>query len=133
MMQNKKLIVAMGAFILLVGGAAFTAGRMISRGVNPLALLGLAGNGITSVTDVLPAEELPKAPPEVEGVFVERQDNIIFVQGSGLNQDPGGVEVGSPEDLAGGSKVEVLLTAETILYKDTTQIPSERPSIDDNP
>jgi hypothetical protein len=131
MMQNKKLMVALGVFILLVAAAAFTAGRMISRGVNPLAVLGLGGN--MTVTDILRAEELPKTPPEVEGVFVERQDNIIFVQGSGMNQDPGGVEVGSPEDLAGGSKVEVLVTAETILYKDTTQIPSERPSSDENP
>ncbi len=131
MLQNKKLMITMGVFILLVGAAAFTAGRMISQDVNPLALLGLAGNG--TVTDILPAEELPKTPPDVEGVFVERRDNIILVQGSGLNQDPDGVEVGSPEDLAGGSTVEVVFTAETILYKDTTQIPSERPSSSNNP
>ena len=131
LMETRKLAILAVILILLVGGASFVAGRMMNDGRNPLALLGLGGN--KTVTDILPAEELPKTPPEVEGVFVERQDNIIFVQGSGLNQDPDGVEVGSPEDLAGGSKMEVLVTAETILYKDTTEIPAERPSSEANP
>lgn len=130
-METRKLVILAVIFILLIGVTAFVAGRMISEGRNPLAMLGLDGNRL--VTDILPAEELPKSPPDVEGLFVERQDNLIFVHGSGQNQDPDGVEVGSPEDLAGGLKVEVLITAETILYKDTTQIPSERPSSDDNP
>ena len=132
-MQHKKLLIGISLFILLVGGAAFAAGRMINQGLNPLDLFGLTGNGISIVTEILPAEELPKTPPEVEGVFLERQDHIVFVQGSGFNQNPEGVEVGSPEDLQGGSKVEVVVTAETLIFRDTTQIPSERPSIDNNP
>ena len=131
-MRNKKLAVIIG-MILLVGTAAFAAGRMISRGLDPLSLLGLTGNGISLITDILPAEELPKQPPEVEGLFVERQDNIIIVQGSQPNQDPGGVEVGSPEDVGNGPKIEVVVTADTIIYRDTTQPPSERPSSDSNP
>ena len=132
-MKSKKLVIIIGIFIFLVGAAAFAAGRMISRGLSPLALLGVTGNGISLVTDILPAEELPKTPPDVEGLFVERQDNVIIVQGSGPNQDPGGVEVGSPEDLSGGPKMEVLVTAETIIYQDSTELPSERPSSDNNP
>jgi hypothetical protein len=132
-MQNKKSAIFLGLILLLVAAAAFAAGRMITQGLNPLGLLGLTGNGLSSVTDILPAEELPKIPPEVEGLFVERQDNVIFVQGSGLNQGPDGVEVGSPEDIAGGPKTEVLITAETVLYRDTTQPPSERPSNVHNP
>jgi hypothetical protein len=130
-MKTRKLVIIAVILILLAGAAAFTAGRMMKGGRNPLTLLGLGGN--MTVTEFLPAEELPKTPPDMEGLFIERQDNLISVQGSGLNQDPDGVEVGSPEDLAGGSKVEVLVTAETILYKDTTEIPLERPSSDNNP
>lgn len=130
-MKTKKLLMIAVILILLVGAASFAAGRMMKEGRNPLALLGLGGN--MTVTDILPAEELPKTPPDVEGLFAVRQDNLISVQGSGLNQDPDGVEVGSPEDLAGGSKVEVLVTAETMIYKDTTELPSERPSSDNNP
>jgi hypothetical protein len=118
LMKTRTPLIIAVVVILLVGAASFAAGRMMNEGRDPLALLGLGGNML--VTDILPAEELPKTPPDAEGVFVERQDNIIFVQVSGLNQDPDGVEVGSPEDLAGGTKVEVLVTAETMIYKDTT-------------
>jgi hypothetical protein len=130
-METKKLAILAVILLLLVGASSFAAGRMMNEGRNPLALLGLGGN--RTLTDILPAEELPKTPPDVEGLFVERQDTLISVQGSGQNQDPDGVEVGSPEDLAGGTKVEVLVTAETMIYKDTTEIPSERPSSDNNP
>jgi len=127
-MQNKKLFVILGILILLVGAAAFIGGRML--GVSPLGLFGLAGEG-DGIT-ILPAEELPKTPPEVEGLFVERQDNIIIVQGGGPNvENPRGVEVGSPEHLSGGPKSEVVITTETILYRDTTQPPLRRPSGDD--
>lgn len=132
-MQNKKLLIVMGIFILLGGAAAFAAGKMINRGLNPLALLGLTTNGISIVTEILPAKELPKIPPEVEGLFVEREDNLLFVQGSRLNQGSEGVEVGSPEDIRGGPKTEVVVTSETIIYRDTTELPSERPSEDNNP
>ena len=97
-------------------------------GVNPHGLLGPADDGIS----ILPAQELPKTPPEFEGLFIERQDNIIIIQGGGPNVDnPDGVEVGSPEHLSGGSKAEVLVTTETILYLDTTEPPARRPSGND--
>jgi hypothetical protein len=130
-MQNKKLILSMGVLVLLVGVAAFLAGRMLNNKVNPLGLFGLDGGGIS--TDILAAEELPKTPPEVSGLFVERQDNIIFVQASQPNDDIRGVEVGSPADVGGGPKVEVVVTTETIVYRDTTQPPSQRPTSDNNP
>ena len=123
-MQNKKLILIMGILVLLVGAAAFMAGRMLNRGVSPLGLFGPAADGIS----ILPAEELPKTRPEVEGLFVERQDNMILVE----TDQPGGDGVsGSPVGIGGGPKFEVVVTTETIIYHDTTQPPSERPSGDD--
>ena len=124
-MQNKKLYFIVVLSALGVGAAAFMAGRMLNRGVGPLSLFGLEGDGIT----ILPAEELPKTEPEVSGVFIERQDNIIFVE-----TDPphAGSEVsGSPVGIGGGQKFEVVVTTETIIYHETTQIPAERPTGDD--
>jgi hypothetical protein len=34
-MQNKKLFIVLGLLLLLVGTAAFIAGRMLNRGVSP--------------------------------------------------------------------------------------------------
>jgi hypothetical protein len=126
-MRNKKLYFILGIAVLVVAAAAFVAGRLINGGVSPLGLFGLAeeGDGIT----ILPAEELPKTEPEVSGVFVERQDNIIFVE-----TDPphAGSEVsGSPVGIGGGQKFEVVVTTETIIYHETTKIPAERPTGDD--
>jgi len=123
-MKNKKLILGVGVLVLLVSAVAFLAGRMLNRGVSPLGLFGPADDGIS----ILPAEELPKTQPEVEGLFVERQDNIILVE----TDKPGGDGVsGSPVGMGGGPKFEVVVTTETILYRDTTQPPSRRPSGND--
>jgi len=126
-MQNKKLFVILGILVLVLGAAAFIAGQMLNRGVVPLFGLG----GPDQLT-ILPAEELPKTEPETEGLFIERQDNIIIVQGSGsISNNPQGVEVGSKEHLSGGLKVEVVVTTETIIYHDVTQPPDHRPTGDD--
>jgi len=128
-MKNKKLIIGLAVVVLLVGGAAFIAGQMLNRGVVPL--FGLGGPQDDGIT-ILPAEELPKTEPETEGLFIERQDNIIIVQGGGpMSNNPQGVEVGSAEHLSGGPKVEVAVTTETIIYHDITQPPDHRPTGDD--
>jgi hypothetical protein len=125
-MQNRKQYIILGVAIVVVGIAAFTAGRILNRGVNPLSLFGFAGEG--DGIAILPAEELPKMQPAVEGLFVGRQDNMIFVE----TNPPGGDGVsGAPVGLGGGRKFEVVVTTETILYRDTTQPPARRPSGDD--
>ena len=125
-MQNRKQYIVLGVAIVVVGIAAFTAGRILNRGVNPLSLFGFAGEG--DGISLLPAEELPKMQPAVEGLFVGRQDNMIFVE----TNPPGGDGVsGAPVGLGGGRKFEVVVTTETILYRDTTQPPARRPSGDD--
>jgi hypothetical protein len=129
-MQNKKMIFVLGILVLVVGAAAFVGGRMLNGNVNPLGLFGLGGNGkMMSVRiDVIPAEELPKTPPEVTGSFVERKDNTIVVQSISMKSGAGGVVVqkaageavsgaGDPDS---GPKVEVVVTNETIIYRETT-------------
>jgi hypothetical protein len=121
--MNKKLYLTLGIVILVVAAAAFVAGRLLNRGVSPLSLFGPADDGIT----ILPAEELPVTPPEVEGLFVEREDNIIIIED---DQHMDSVS-GSPVGIGGGPKFEVVVTTVTLIYHDTTQPPARRPSGDD--
>lgn len=140
-MQNKKLILVMGIVVVLVGAAAFVGGRMLNQGVNPLGLIGLGGpmggKGMMSVAiNIIPAEELPKTQPEVIGLFVERQDNTIVVSSLPLNAGKGGAVVqgsggevvaGSKVDENSGPKVEIVVTNETVVYRETTQIGKPQP------
>ena len=132
-MQNKKAIFIMGIIVLFVGAAAFVAGRMLNGNVGPLGLFGIGGNGdVMSVrVNVIPAEELPKTRAEVVGLFVERQDNTIIVSSIPLKSGAGGMVVeksggeavaGSPADLDSGPQVEIVITNETTIYRETTEL-----------
>jgi hypothetical protein len=132
-MQNKKAIFIMGIIVLFVGAAAFVAGRMLNGNVGPLGLFGIGGNGdMMSVrVNVIPAEELPKTRAEVVGLFVERQDNTIIVSSIPLKSGAGGMVLekgggesvaGSPADLDSGPQVEIVITNETTIYRETTEL-----------
>jgi hypothetical protein len=129
-MQNKKLIFILGGLVLVVGAAAFVAGRMLNGQVNPLRFFGLGAKGdvMTVSIQMIPAEELPKTQPEVTGPFVERKDNTIVVASISMKSGGGGgVAVGpsfgpgSRVDVDSGPKVEVVVTNETIIYRETTE------------
>ena len=140
-MQNKKLMIIMGFLVLVVGAAAFIGGRMLNGGVNPLGLLGMpmgGGGDMMSVSiNVEPAPELPTTEPEVLGLFAERQDNTLFVQTFSMDKGGGAVVIsssadsegeesvsvaGSPIDTNSGPKVEVVITNDTIIYRETTEM-----------
>lgn len=131
-MQNKKLIVTLGILIILVGAAAFIGGRMLNNNVGSLGLLGLGGRGgVMEVSiDLIPAEELPITEPDIVGLFAERKDQTIFVQSTSLKTGGKGVVVQKGEDGAVlpssnmnyGPKVEVVVTNETLIYRDTTKM-----------
>ena len=139
-MQNKKLIVVMSILVILVGAAAFVGGRMLNQGVNPLGLIGLSGpmggkEVMSFALNVIPAEELPKTPPEVIGLFVERQDNTIVISsiplkaGGAVAVSSGGGEAvaGTRIDENSGPKVEIVVTNETVVYRETTNIGKPQP------
>lgn len=140
-MQNKKLIVVMSILVILVGAAAFVGGRMLNQGVSPLGLFGsggpMGGKEVMSFAlSVIPAEELPKTPPEVIGVFAERQDNTIVISSISLKAGGGGVAVSSGGggavadtriDENSGPKVEIVVTNETLVYRETTDIGKPQP------
>jgi hypothetical protein len=139
-MQKKKYIVIIGVLVLVVGAAAFTAGRLLNRGSNPLGLLGFGGKrGVMEISiNLIPAKELPRTPPDVISLFAERKDNTIVVQPTSLKTGGQGVVVRKGQDgsvspssnMNTGPKVEVIITNETMVYRDTTQ-PSQAPSGED--
>lgn len=85
--------------------------------------------------NLIPAAELPKIRPELIGPFVERKDKTIVVQSTSLKTGGQGIIVQKGEagavspspNMNYGPKVEVVITNETTIYRDTTQ-PGEPPS-----
>jgi len=123
-MQNKKLIFILGALVLLVGVAAFVAGRMINGNVGTVGLGGPNGGRVSiSLNDITPAPELPTTKADITGSFVERKDNAITVQAVSFGSGLGGVAGDAPMDEDSGIRVEVIVTAETMIYKDVTELP----------
>lgn len=138
-MQNKKLFIILGFVVVLVGAAAFVAGRLINQGVGSLGLglpLGNGGEVMSVSVQIEPAPELPKAKPDVTGIFVERKDNTVIVSSIPMDAGGGGVVVSTSSESGGegpvfssspngndGPKVEVVVTNETTIYKETTEPP----------
>jgi len=123
-MQNKKLYISLGIAVLLIGIAAFVGGRMLNGKIGIVPLGGPnEGQVSISIDEITPAPELPTTQADVTGLFVERNDNTIVVQAVTFGMGVGGVSNDSPMDENSGVKVEVVVTSQTLIYKDVTQIP----------
>jgi hypothetical protein len=124
-MQNKKLMIVFGLAVLLVGTAAFMAGRMINRGAGFSSVVfgGQRGAGqvFISLDDITPAPELPTTTPEITGLFFERKDNTVIVQTVSFDAGIGGIAENSPQDANSGPKVEIVITSQTTVYRETTE------------
>lgn len=123
-MQNKRLYIIFGLIIFFVGAAAFIGGRLLN-GNFELVRWGAQDPGRVSISinDVTPAPELPSLQADITGTFMERNDNTIIVQAVTFGMGVGGVANESPMDENSGVKVEVVVTGETKIYKDVTEIP----------
>lgn len=137
-MQNKRMILIIAVLVLVIGAAAFVAGRMLNGNVSPLGMFGIGGKGdvMTVRVNLIPAKELPETRADVVGQFVKRQDNTIFVSSIPMKSGGGGMVVqksdgeviaGSPADLEDGPQVEIVVTNETTIYRETTE-PAGPPS-----
>ena len=123
-MKRSTWIVVGVVSTLLLAGAAFVGGRMLS-GQNQTSSGGsgsgsftISGPGGTQSFDIVPAEELPSASPEVSGILVRSEDNT-FIVGTGqvrIMMNEG--EIGASHD---GPEVEVVVTHNTVIYCDATQ------------
>lgn len=137
-MQNKKLFVLLSIAVLLVSAATFIAVRYFVQprnaagggpGGDVISLQGPDGQMKTYNLNIKPATELPATNPVVNGIFVDRKDNSLFVGTGDINviveAAPG--EEPQTDTNFSGPKVEVVVSAETMVYKDTTELNPEDP------
>jgi len=121
-MQNKKLILIMGVLVLLVGAAAFVAGRMFNGNVGIVSLGGPDDGRVSiSLSDIAPAPELPTIPSELTGMFVERGDDTLIVRAFSFDPGIGGMTGDTPMDTESGPTVEIFVTNATTIYRETTE------------
>jgi hypothetical protein len=141
--SNRAYWIGAGVIILL-GVTAFIAMRYFTQrdafGGGPMrfgesgpaiSISGPGGGGErTFALDITPAEELPKTEPESRGLFVERKDNSIFI-GTGdikvMISDAGGDAEPAVDTDYSGDKVEVVISNDTIIYRDATELDPEDP------
>lgn len=126
------LIVALGA-ATFIGVRYFNQPketRMGGPGGNVISLSGPDGQAQTFALDIEPAKELPATPPETIGMFVERKDNSIFIGTGEINviveAKPG--EEPQMDSSFSGPKVEVVISADTVIYRETTELDPENPA-----
>ena len=130
----KKRILIIGGIVVLVvllAGAAFVGGRLLTGQGLPgqaspggLSMVTSQGGGEQRISvQTIPAKELPQTPADARGIFDHRKDNSIFV-GTGnvkmmvlKNQQSGQVQTSSSHS---GPTVEVVVSPQTIVYKDVT-------------
>ena len=130
-------IVVIGLIVLLAA-AAFMAVRYFVQPKNAatngpernmIAVEGPGGEAQTFALDIKPAEALPARQPDEAGMFVERKDNSVFI-GTGEVTVMARAEPGQEPQVDSnftGPKVEVVISADTVVYKDTTELDPENP------
>ncbi len=117
--MRKPILIIGGivVLVLLLAGAAFVGGQLL----NGQGFGSVAGPGGKINIQVQPAKELPQTPADARGLFDHRKDNSIFV-----GPDPAhlGISVRrllqTPSSHTGPT-VEVVVSHQTIVYKDVTQ------------
>ena len=126
-MQNKKLYIVFAIAIVVIAAAAFVGGRLLTGQAGPLRAF-QAGNGDFVSVQIrrTPAPELPATQPEMTGLFVSRDDNVLTLQSMGSGgirvvREDDAVDI-SPADGSDAPTVEVVITGDTQVWHDTTQI-----------
>ncbi len=123
--QKKRTRLIVGGvitLIVLLAGAAFVGGRLLN---NQSTQAGGLGDKQSISFHIERANELPQTEPDVTGLFAERKDNSIFVTiGSGaFTVQPSKDGTANVQTDGNGQKLEVVVTGETTVYKDVTQMP----------
>ncbi len=130
--KNGLLIgIGIAVLVILLAGAAFVGGRLLngqglpglSSGGPSFAIGPGGGKGARFFSqDIVPAKALPTTPADVRGLFDHRQNDSIFV-GTGnitvrvMKDQSGQVHTSASHS---GPVVEVVVTNQTIIYKDVT-------------
>lgn len=131
------LLVALGlGGVALLGGAAYAAGKLMpqassansgGKGDGGIAIAGPGGTQMLKMPPIKHAPEIPDLEPDVQGLYLSRKDQSIFI-------GTGNVSVGVMMDSNGGSdssathdgpEVEVVVNHNTAMYIDKTPITQE--------
>jgi hypothetical protein len=127
------------SLLVLLAAASFIAVRYFNQqrgnmtggpGENEIVLSGSDGFTKSFSLDIEPAKELPVTEPEVRGIFVERKDNSIFVGTGDVTMIVKGNPVGSEssaESSHSGPTVEVVVSTDTKVYRDVTELDPDNP------
>ncbi len=124
--------------VILLAAAAFVAVKYFVQPKNaafndsggPMLTLGGPGGAKRSFKlNLKPAKELPTTNPDVRGLFAERKDNSLFIGTGNVTMralaKPG--EQPKVDASFSGPKVEVVVSAKTVIYKDTTKLNEQDP------
>jgi hypothetical protein len=117
-MPVRRLIFMLGIAVLVVGVAAFLGGRLLTQRVDPVGPDAPFPEDFRSL--IVPAPELPTTLPDVTGPFVTQHDNTIIVEMKSLEAGSLAFALPSNTRNEGGPQVEILLTRETLIYRETT-------------
>lgn len=134
-MKAKYIVIGL-VVVLVLGGAAFMAARLLQKpaqarnGVERV----VSASGDSVVTRVEfemdYAPELPATPSEAGGRLTRVEDNSLFITqynnvGTVMGYNEGD-EIIIPTPEGGGTEIEVMVTKDTQIYRDVTQLPSLR-------
>ena len=113
------------------GGGSATSGARRPAGRVMEAIIDDGNGPVASRIEILPSPDLPDTESEASGVFLRRVDNSVFV-GTGsielnvqIEQAADGSIVPSVSLSSDGPEVELVITRDTVLYKDVTKIPGQ--------
>jgi hypothetical protein len=145
-MKRKMLgIVLIGVLVVILAAGAYTAVQLLAE---PEAETAVAGGGrvIQSVqvgndgvpvsvqTTILPAPELPDEEAVASGIVLDRRDDVLTVGTGDIELDVEvevdantGQETTSVVPSTNGPELEVVLTRDTRLYQDVTDIAGQLP------
>lgn len=148
MNRSVILVSIMILVALLLAGGAYTAVRLLAEPEGETAVspsgggrvmqsvqVGNDGVPVSVQTTILPAAELPDAEAAAFGIVVGRQDDVLTV-GTGdieLSVDVEvdgntGQETTSVVPSTNGPELEVVLTRDTQLYRDVTDVAGQAPN-----
>jgi hypothetical protein len=113
--------------VLILAGAAFTAGRLLNdepSASDPVVMDGPDGSRalIAKEPDIAYAEVMPSDPPQAVGLFSRREDNGLIIHSGSVTMsihrdDRGNVDLETHGD---GPELQVIVTHDTLIYRDDT-------------
>ena len=135
--MKRSVIIAGGVILVVVlAGAAYLTARLLFPGARmsmdeygrrTLELAYDMGAGVERYkVHIDPNPALPRRPMDVNGLFLRREDNTIIVGAGEIEVRMMADDVTGEVETAlnhSGPEVEVVLTHETILYREDTEIP----------